>query len=186
MQWTMSKKLCEALRIMQIRSQRRRLPRRSAYLWSGMVKPRSCEVESVYESSTLPPISKRRYGIEMGGNWKYVALLVKSSPCPCESLWLVECKSSSSIEGARSDKMSSQIHKTSHPELGCSGDLNLTVTVHPVNVGTSCFGGYTGLAAVDEKHEGREIRSSRSQGKPDTWRRTLASCGLIGSRETAL
>jgi hypothetical protein len=36
--------------------------------------------------------------------------------------------------------MNSQIHKTIHPELGCSGDLNLTDTVHPVNVGTSCFG----------------------------------------------
>jgi len=58
--------------------------------------------------------------------------------------------------------------------LGCSGSLNPTVTVHLVNVGTLCLGRKTGLAAVDVRHGGRESRSSLSQGKPDTWRRTLA------------
>ena len=54
--------------------------------------------------------------------------------------------------------MRDQIHKDSYPELGCSGDLNPTVTVHLVNVGTSCLGGNTGLAAVDVRHGGRESR----------------------------
>jgi hypothetical protein len=85
-------------------------------------------------------------------------------------------KPSASIEGATSEKIRGQIHKASYPELGCSGDLNLTVTVHSVNVGTSCLGGNTGLAAVDVRHEGRESRSSLSGGKLRTWRRTLASC----------
>jgi hypothetical protein len=67
------------------------------------------------------------------------------------------------------------LNKTYHPELGCSGGLNLTVTVHLVNVGTLCLGRMTGLAAVDERHKGRESRSSLRYGKHTTWRRTLAS-----------
>ena len=70
--------------------------------------------------------------------------------------------------------MIGQIHKTYHP-LGCSGSLNPTVTVHLVNVGTSCFGLLTGLAAADVKHEGRENCSSLSGGKLRTWQRILAS-----------
>ena len=68
MRWTMSNKPCEALRIRQIRSLCRGLPRRSAYLWSGMVKPRLCEVESMFESPITPSTSKRQYGVEMEGN----------------------------------------------------------------------------------------------------------------------
>lgn len=83
-------------------------------------------------------------------------------------------KLGTSVEGVRSEKMSGQIHKTCHPDLGCSGSLSPTVTVHFVNVGTSCLGGNTGLAAVDVRHEGRESRSSLSGGKLRTWRRTLA------------
>ena len=49
-------------------------------------------------------------------------------------------KPCASIEGATSEKIGDQIHKDSYPEMGCSGDLNLTDTVHSVNVGTSCFG----------------------------------------------
>ena len=45
-----------------------------------------------------------------------------------------------SIEGVTNEKIRDQTHKDSYPELGCSGDLNLTDTVQPVNVGTSCFG----------------------------------------------
>ena len=78
------------------------------------------------------------------------------------------------VEGAKSEKMISQINKTSHPELGCSGNLNLTVTVYPVNVGTPYIGRRTGLAAVEVMYGGRESRSSLSEGKPRTWRRTLA------------
>jgi hypothetical protein len=70
MQRTMSDKLCEALRIRQIRSQCRRRPRRSAYLWLGMVKPRLCEVESVFESSITSSIPKRQYGLQVEGNWE--------------------------------------------------------------------------------------------------------------------
>ena len=71
--------------------------------------------------------------------------------------------------------MRSQINKDSHPELGCSGSLNPSETVYLMNVGTPCFGRKTGLAAVDEKYGGRRSRISLSQGKPDTWRRTLVS-----------
>jgi hypothetical protein len=71
--------------------------------------------------------------------------------------------------------MRNQIHKDSHPELGCSGDLNLIDTVHPVNVGTSYLGRKTGLAATDGRYEGRETRSSRSQRKSGTGRRCLVS-----------
>jgi len=85
-------------------------------------------------------------------------------------------KPSTSAEGARSEKkMAGQIHKTCHPNLGCSGSLSPTVTVHFVNVGTPCFGQMAGLAAAEVEHGGRESRSSQNQGKPDTWRRTLAS-----------
>ena len=79
--------------------------------------------------------------------------------------------------------MRDQIHKDSYPELGCSGDLNPTVTVHLVNVGTSCFGLRTGLAAVDVKHEARRIHSSQSQRKSDTWQRNPANQKLKGSRD---
>ena len=71
--------------------------------------------------------------------------------------------------------MGDQRDKDSHPELGCSGSLSLTVTVHLVNVGTSCLGRKTGLAATDVRYEGRESRSSLRAGKPSTWRRTLVS-----------
>lgn len=71
-------------------------------------------------------------------------------------------KPCSSIEGATSEKIGDQTNEDFYPELGCSGDLNPTDTVHSVNVGTSCFGRETGLAEVDVKHEGREIRSSLS------------------------
>jgi hypothetical protein len=71
--------------------------------------------------------------------------------------------------------MAGQIHKTCHPELGCSGSLSPTVTVHFVNVGTPCFGETTGLAAAEVEHGGRESRSSLRYGKHTTWRRTLAS-----------
>ena len=183
MQRTVSDKLCEALRIRQIRSQRRRLPRWSAYLWSGMVKPRSCEVESVYEGSKSWTTLKRRYRVEMVGNWKGQHVPVKSGLCSRKCLWLFGYKPSTSIGGAKGEEIGDQIHKDSYPELGRSGDLNLTDTVHPVNVGTSCFGRMTGLAAVDVRHEGREIRSSLSQIRSGTRRRNLASCSPKGSRD---
>jgi len=68
MQWTMSKKLCEAPRKMQTRDERRTSPRGSANLWLDKVKPKLCEVESVFEVSTYIDISKRRYGMEVKGN----------------------------------------------------------------------------------------------------------------------
>lgn len=74
-------------------------------------------------------------------------------------------KLSTSAVGARSEKMAGQIHKACHPDLGFSGSLSPTVTVHFVNVGTSCLGGNTGLAAVDVRHEGRESRSSGNHGE---------------------
>ena len=67
MRGTMSNKPCEAPRIMWIRSTSQ-LSRRSANLGLDMVKPRLCEVESVYEISTYEIISKRRYGMKIEGN----------------------------------------------------------------------------------------------------------------------
>jgi len=182
MQWTMSNKLYEALRIMRIRNQCRRLPRWSANLWLGKVKPSTSKVESMFESSTSESTSKRQYGVEMEGNPDSGIIWMKSNFL-CKSLWLMGCKPCSSIEGATSEKIKGQIHKTLYPELGCSGNLNPTVTVHFVNVGTSCFGLRTGLAEVDVKHEGREIRSSLSQIGSGTRRRNLASWSLKGSRD---
>jgi hypothetical protein len=66
-------------------------------------------------------------------------------------------------------------NKTFHPDLGCSGSLSPTVTVHFVNVGTSYPGRMTGLAAADVGYEGRDSRSSLSGGKLHTWRRAVAS-----------
>ena len=101
MRWTMSDKLCEALRIRWIRSQCRRLPRWSAYLWSGMVKPRSCEVESVCESSLLTSTSKRQYGVEVGGNPAFLTGWVKSTLVDSvNTSGYVGYKASASIEGA--------------------------------------------------------------------------------------
>ena len=74
-------------------------------------------------------------------------------------------KPCSSTEGARSEKMTGQIHKTCHPDMGCSGNLNSSGTVHLVNVGTSCIGGRTGLAAADVIHGGRNGHISLRYGK---------------------
>jgi hypothetical protein len=142
MRWTMSDKPCEALRIRRIRRQCRRRPRWFAYLWSGKVKPRLCEVESVFESSISPSISKRQYGMkQMEGNPKSFPIWMKSTYIGgVNTSGYMGYKPCASIEDATSDKMKGQIHKTLHPELGCSGDLNLTDTVHSVNVGTSYLG----------------------------------------------
>ena len=138
----------------------------------------------MFESSKVSTIPKRQYGMEMEGNPKWLKIWMKRQVTVMPNTYsYLGYKPSASAEGATSEKMKDQIHKDFHPELGCSGDLNLTGTVHSVNVGTSCLGRKTGLAATDVRCEGRESRSSRSQGKLDTWRRTLASCGRYGSRE---
>jgi hypothetical protein len=139
-----------------------------------MANPRLCEDKSAFEVSTIWFISKRRYGMKAEGNPVAGLDRVKSNCELCECLWLLGYKLSASAEGVRSVKMIGQIHKTYHP-LGCSGSLNPIATVHLVNVGTPCIGRKAGLAAADEMHGGRENRSSRSQGKPDTGRRILAS-----------
>ena len=104
---------------------------------------------------------------------------MKSSISICECLWLYGYKSSTSVEGVRSEKMERRIrdnlNKTLHPDLGCSGSLSPTVTVHFVNVGTSCFGQMTELAVAEVEHGGRESRSSPRHGRHATRRRTLAS-----------
>lgn len=105
---------------------------------------------------------------------------MKSSSHLCKSFWLLGYKPCSSVEGVRNEKMKNQIHKDFHPDMGCSGSLNPTVTVNLVNVGTSCLGLRTGLTAIEVRHEGRESRSSRNQGKPDTWRRTQADVRYYG------
>ena len=109
------------------------------------------------------------------GNPTLVTGRTKSSVVACKCLWLLRYKPCTSVEGAKSEKMRNQIYKDSHPELGCSGNLNPIVTVHLVNVGTSYIGRETGLAATDVIYEGRESRSSLRAGKPSTWRRTLVS-----------
>jgi len=57
MQWKMSNKLYEAWakRRVRVTSQ---TPKRLAYLWMDMIKPKLCAVESVYEIPTSPTISK--------------------------------------------------------------------------------------------------------------------------------
>ena len=137
----------------------------------------------MFESSKSMLISKRQYGMKMGGNPNLFELDEKRDSFAQKPLTNGIYKSCSSIEGAMSEKIGDQIHKDSYPELGCSGDLNPTVTVHSMNVGTSCFGYITGLAEVDVKHEGREICSSLSQIGTGTRRRNLASCSLKGSRD---
>ncbi len=78
MQWTISNKLCEALRIMRIRGQCRRPPRRSANLWLGKVKPSVSKVESTFEGSIPLSTSKRQYGVEMEGNPEFYLVWMKS------------------------------------------------------------------------------------------------------------
>jgi hypothetical protein len=175
MQGTMSENLCEALMKMPIRAERRTAPRWSANLWLNMANPRLCKDKSMCETSKCRPISKRRYGMEAEGSPEHEVQDEKQYQNMRMPL-AIGVQAKTSAEGAESEKMIGRIHKTYHPNLGCSGSLSSTETVHFVNVGTSCFGGNTGLAAVDVRHEGRESRSSLSQGKPDTWRRTLASC----------
>jgi len=134
-----------------------------------MVKPRlRSRLNPCWKSQYAHP-SRRRNWVETEGSPKDMPIGTKSSFLACECLWLMGCKSSTSVEGVRSVKMRDQIHKDSHPELGCSGNLNPTDTVHPVNVGTSCLGLWTGLAAVDVRHEGRESRSNLRYGKHTTW-----------------
>jgi len=153
-----SNNLCEAWVKRRVRDTSQ-LPRRLAYLWLDMVTPRLCKGESVFEASIFATISKRRYGMETEGNPIGHCDRMKSKFVRCECLWLPGYKPSTSVGGVRSEKMRDQIHKDSYPELGCSGDLNPTVTVHLVNVGTSCLGGNTGPAAVDVRHGGRESLS---------------------------
>ena len=179
MQGRMSGNLYEALMKRPIRAERRTAPRWSADLWLDMANPRLCKDEPMCEASKRRSISKRRYGMEAEGNSLDHLKGMKSKMYVCKCLWLLGYKPCTSAEGAESEKMIGRMHKTYHLDLGCSGSLSPTETVHFVNVGTSCFGWKgkpTGLAAVEVKHEGRESRSSLSQGKPDTWRRTLASC----------
>jgi hypothetical protein len=146
-----------------------------------MVKPKLCEVESVFENSIAQSISKRQYGMEMEGNPEREWVWAKSTfQTGANTSGYMGYKPSASVEGVTSEKMGDQIHKDSHPELGCSGDLNLTDTVHPVNVGTSYLGLKTGLAATDVRYGGREIRSSLRYGKHTTWRRNLAGCSPKG------
>jgi len=68
MQGTRSNNLCEALRKMQIRCQRRRQSRGSANLWLDKVKSRLCKIESVFDASRMASVSKRRYGTQREGN----------------------------------------------------------------------------------------------------------------------
>ena len=162
MQWTMSKKLCEVPMKRSIRGKRRMHPRRSAYLRQIWLNRSCVRLNPCMKPHYFRSILKRRYGIQMEGNPQSRIMRMKSRLSTYGCLWLSEYKPSTSIEGVRNEKIRDQIHKDSYPELGCSGNLSLVVTVHPVNVGTSCFGRETGLAAVEVKHEGRSSRSSLS------------------------
>jgi len=175
MQRTMSNNLCEVPMKRSIRDRTSIVLKKVGLPETDMVKSKLCEIESVLETSILEGISKRRYGVQMEGNPQAMDMGMKSSCLTCECLWLSEYKSSTSIEGARSEKTRDQIHKDSCPELGCSGNLSLVVTVHPVNVGTLLSGLMTGLAAVDVESRGRNSRSSLGEGKPRTWRRAVVS-----------
>ena len=179
----MSNNLCEAPMKRRIRVTSL-TPRGFAYLGTDMIKPRWFKVEPVLETSIFLIISKRRYGMKAEGSPAEDLSRMKSKSISCKSLWLLGYKPCSSGEGATGVKITGRIHKTSYPELGCSGNLNPSETVHLVNTGTSYFDGMDmnnhahsiGLAAVDVKYEGRNSRSSLSEGKPRTWRRAVASC----------
>lgn len=175
MQRTMSNNLCEVPMKRSIRGRTSIVPKKVGLPETDMVKSKLCEIESVYETSLMFGISKRRYGVQMEGNPQAANMWMKSSPPTYECLWLSEYKSCTSIEGVRDEKTRDQIHKDSCPELGCSGNLSLVVTVHPVNVGTLFSGLMTGLAAVDVENRGRNSRISLSGGKPRTWRRAVVS-----------
>ena len=90
-------------------------------------------------------------------------------------------KPCSPVEGREERKMTEQkhemCHKICHPELGCSGDLNLSdKDVHTLNVGDLHSGrGATGLTATDVECKSRNSHSSRSKGKLCTGRRTVVS-----------
>ena len=121
MRETMSNNLCEAPRKMQIRDECRTSPRWSANLWLDRVKLKLWKVESVCEASKCITISKRQYGMETDGKPVGCHDRLKSNQCPCEGLWLIGYKPSTSVGGARSEKMGRQIrqdlNKTSHPDL---------------------------------------------------------------------
>ena len=136
----MSDNLCEAPMKRSIRDTRRIYPRRSAYLRQIWLNRSGVRLNPCLNPHYISSISKRRYGVQMEGNPHGVHLGMKSSILLCKCLLLSEYKLSTSIEGVRNEKTRDQIHKDSCPELGCSGNLSLVVTVHPVNVGTSCFG----------------------------------------------
>ncbi len=171
----MSKKLCEVPMKRSIRGKRRMHPRRSAYLRQIWLNRSCVRLNPCMKPHYFRSILKRRYGIQMEGNPQSQIMRMKSRLSTYECLWLSEYKSSTSIEGVRNEKIRDQIHKDSYPELGCSGNLSLVVTVHPVNVGTLFSGLMTGLAAVDVECRARSSRSSLSGGKPRTWRRAVAS-----------
>ena len=120
MQWKMSKKLYGAWVKRRVRVTPQ-TPRRLAYLWMDMIKPKLFEVESVFETPIFPIISKRRYGMKAEGNPVFHLDRMKSILFSCESLWLIGYKPCSSAEGATCGKITGQIHKTCYPELECSG-----------------------------------------------------------------
>lgn len=109
MRWTRSNKPCEAPRIMQIRDQCRRPPRWSANLWLGMVKPRLCEVESVFEASSVLTISKRQYGMEAVGNPTQSVGWMKSTYADgANTSGYMGYKPSATAEGVTDDKMETE------------------------------------------------------------------------------
>jgi len=71
--------------------------------------------------------------------------------------------------------MIGQINKTNHPELGCNGDLNLSETVHSLNVGDLHSVREDGSAATEVECKSRNSRSSRSEVTPRTGRRAVVS-----------
>ena len=71
--------------------------------------------------------------------------------------------------------MTERNNKICHPELGCSGDLNLTV-VHTLNVGDLCSDlDKIGEAAPEVECRSRSGHSSQSGGKPHTRQRSAVS-----------
>ena len=88
MQRTMSNNLCEVPMKRSIRGNTSNAPNKVGLPETNMVNPKLCEDESVYETSILDSISKRRYGIQAEGSPIGNRYGMKNSEIAYERLWL--------------------------------------------------------------------------------------------------
>lgn len=92
-----------------------------------------------------------------------------------KDLWLMGISHVLLLRALGCEKMTERRNKICHPDLGCSGNLNLSENVHTLNVGDLHSGRETGLAATDVECKSRNSHSSQNKGKPCTGRRAVVS-----------